>query len=188
MCDASQIYWTEVSGGSAGGEIFQNPPLLLPVHPKASNSFLEKCFKQSRSLKCIFHLTMHTKLIDLASRSRGYYLLLLSHQVVSGSLWPHGLRHTRLPCPSLSPGVCSTSCPSSQRWHPTISSSLASFTSCPQSFPASWSFPMNQLFSSGDQNIRASVSVLPMNTQGWFPLGLTGLISSQSKGLSRGYY
>ena len=91
-----------------------------------------------------------------------------------------------LPCPSLSPGVGSGSCPS--RWcHPTISSTAACFFSCPQSSPASGSFPVSQLFTSGGQSIgaSASASVLPMNIQGWFPLGLTSLISLLSKGLSR---
>ena len=99
----------------------------------------------------------------------------------------HVLQHTRLPCPSLSPGVCSNSCPLSQWCHPTISSSVAPFSSCPQSFPASGSFPISQLFASAGQSIGASAlaSVLPMNIQDWSPLGLTGLISLQSKGLSR---
>ena len=89
------------------------------------------------------------------------------------TLWPHGLQHTRFPCLSLSPRVCSNSCPSSWWCHPTTSSSVASFSSCPQSFPASGSFPMSQLFTSGGQNIGASASVLPVNIQGLFPLGLT---------------
>ena len=90
-------------------------------------------------------------------------------------------------CPSPSPRVCSNSCPLSQWCHPTISSSLIPFFSCPQSFPTSGSFPISRLFASGSQSIgaSASVSVLPMNIQGWFPLGLTDLISLQSKGLSR---
>ena len=97
---------------------------------------------------------------------------------------PHGLQHARLPCPSLSPRVCSNSCPLSQWCHPTISSSVVPFSSCPQSFPASGSFPMSQLFPSGGQSIgaSASTSVLPMNIQGWFPLGWSGLISLLSKG------
>ena len=93
----------------------------------------------------------------------------------------------RLPCPSPTPRACSNSCPSSRWCHPTISSSVIPFASCLQSFPASVSFPMSQLLSSGGQSIgaSASASVLPMNIQGWFPLGLTGLISLLSKGLSR---
>ena len=112
--------------------------------------------------------------------------MLFSHSVMSNSLQPHGLQHDRLPCPSLSPGVYSNSRPLNQWCHPTISSSVIPF-SCLQSFPASGSFPMNWLFASGSQSLGAlsSASVLPVNIQGWFPLGLTGLISLQSKGLSR---
>ena len=110
-----------------------------------------------------------------------------SCSVVSNSLWPHGLQHARLPCPSTTPGACSNLCPLSQWCHPTISSSVVPFSSCLQSFSASRSFPMSQFFASGGQSIgvSASASVLPMNIQDWFPLGLTSLISSQSKGLSR---
>ena len=110
-----------------------------------------------------------------------------SHSAVSNSLWPHGLQHTRLPCPSPTPKACSNSCPSSQWCHPTILSSVIPCTSCLQSFPASGSFPMGQFFASSGQSIgvSASASVLPMNIQDWFPLRLTGLISVQSKGLSR---
>ena len=88
----------------------------------------------------------------------------------------HGLQHSRLPCPSLSPRVCSNSCPLSQWYHPTISSSVVPFSSCPQSFLASGSFPMTRLFKSGGQSIGASASVLPVNIQGWFPLELTDLV------------
>ena len=96
----------------------------------------------------------------------------------------------QVPYPSLSPGVCSNSCPLNEWCHPTISSSLVPFSSCPQSFPTSRSFPMSWLFTSGGQNIGASALalVLPMNTQSWFPLGLTGLICLWSKGLSRVFY
>ena len=101
-----------------------------------------------------------------------------SHSVVSNSLQPHGLQHTRPPCPSPTHRACSNSCPSSHEWcHPTISSSVTPFSSCPQSFPASRSFPMNQFFTSGGQSIGTSASVLPKNIQDWFPLGLTALIS-----------
>ena len=102
------------------------------------------------------------------------------------TLQPHGLQHTRLPCPPLSPRVCSSSCPLCWCFYLTISSSAAPFSFCPQSFPASGSFPMSYLFVSGGQTIRtsASASALPMSIQGWFPLGLTGLISLLSKGLS----
>ena len=101
------------------------------------------------------------------------------------TLRPPGLQHARLPCPSLSPGVCLNSCPSSRWCHPTISPSVIPFSSCLQSFPASESFPVSQLLTSGGQNTEASASasVLPMNIQGWFPLGLTRLIL-QSNGFS----
>ena len=103
------------------------------------------------------------------------------------SLRPHGLQQNRRPCPSPSPRAYSNSCPLSWWCHPTISSSVIPFSSCPQSFPASGSFLMSRLFASGGQSIGVSTlaSVLPMNIQDWFPLGLTGLISLQSKGLSR---
>ena len=110
-----------------------------------------------------------------------------SLSVLSDSLQPHGLQHVRLPCPSPTPGAYSNSC-LSRRWcHPTIPSSVIPFSSCLQYFPASESFPMCQFFTSGGQSIgvSASTSVLPMNIQDWFPLGWTGCISLQSKGLSR---
>ena len=107
--------------------------------------------------------------------------------VMSDSLCLHGLQHARLPCLSPSPEACSNSWQLSRWSHPTISSSVISFSSCLQYFPASGSFLMSHLLASGGQNIRASAaaSVLPMNIQDWFPLGLTGLISLQSKALSR---
>ena len=113
-------------------------------------------------------------------------LLLFSHSVVSDSLQFQGLQHTRLACPSPSPRACSNSCPLSQWCHPTISSSVVPF-SCLQSFPASGSFPKSQFFISGGQSIGliASASVILMNIQDWFPLGLPSLIFLQSKGLSR---
>ena len=109
-----------------------------------------------------------------------------SRPVVSDSLWPHGLQRSMPPCPSPTPGVYSESCPLSQWCHPTISSSVVPFSSCLQSFPASGSFQMSQFFTSGGQSIgaSASASVLLMNIQDWFPLGLTGWISLQSKGPS----
>ena len=104
-------------------------------------------------------------------------------------LQPTGLQHARPSCPSPTPRVYSNSCPSSRWCHPAISSSVISFSSCPQSLLASGSSPMSQFFASGGQSIGVSpsASVLPMNIQDWFPLGLTGLISLQSKGLSRGF-
>ena len=113
-------------------------------------------------------------------------VVVFRHWVISDSFQPHELQHARPPCPSLSSGVCSNSCPLSQWCHSTISSSVAPF-SCPQSFPALGYFPVSHLFASGGRSIGASpsASVLPMNIQDWFPLGMTGLISLQSKGLSR---
>ena len=110
-----------------------------------------------------------------------------SRSVVSNSLQPHELQHARPPCPSQTPGVYSNTCPLSRRCHPAISSSVVPFSSCPQSLPASGSFPMSQHFTWGGQSIgvSASASVLPMNTQEWSALGWTGWISLQSKGLSR---
>ena len=106
---------------------------------------------------------------------------------MSNSLWPQGLQHARLLCPLSSSGACSDLCSLSQWCHPTISSSVTPFSSCPQSFPASGTFPVNQFFRSGGQSIEAtaSASVLPVNFHGLFPLGLTGFISLLSKGLSR---
>ena len=116
----------------------------------------------------------------------GFSSVQFSHSVMSNSLWPHESQHTRPPCPSPTPGVYSNSCPSSHWCHPAISSSVVPFSSCPQSLPASGSFPMSQLFTWGGQStgVSASASVHPMNTQDW-SLGWTGWISLQSKGLSR---
>ena len=110
-----------------------------------------------------------------------------SHSVVSDSLWPHDPQHARPPYPSPTPGVHPNPCPLIRWCHPTISSSVVPFSSCPQSLPASGSFQMSQLFSSGGQSIgvSASTAALPMNTQDWSPLEWTGWISLQSKGLSR---
>ena len=117
----------------------------------------------------------------------GFSSVQFSHSVVFDSLQPHGMQHTRLPCSSPTPRDCSNSCPLSRWCHPAISSSVVPFSSHLQSFPASGSFPMSQSFSSGSQRIgaSASASVLPMNIQDWFPLGWTGWISLQSRGLSR---
>ena len=110
-----------------------------------------------------------------------------SHSVMSNSLRLHGLQHAKFPCPSTVPRAYSNSCPLSWWCHPTISSSVTHSSSCPQSFPVSGPFPVSQLFESGGPNIGAltTASVLPVNIQDWFPLGLTGLISLLSKGLSR---
>ena len=123
----------------------------------------------------------------LTPDQRHFWVLLFSPSIMSNSLQPHGLQHVRFPYPSLSPRVCLNSCPLSWWCHPTISSSVVPFFSHLWSFPASGSFPMSQVFTSGGQSIgiSSSASILPMNIQDWFPLGWTGWISLQSKGLSR---
>ena len=147
-------------------------------------------------LKDSFSFYMKTKLTILSTLKIQFHCLLasiltssvqFSRSVVSNSLQPHESQHTRPPCPSPTPGVHPNPCPLSQWCHPAISSSVIPFSSCPQSLPASGSFPMSQLFTSGGQRIgvSASTSVLPMNTQDWSPLGWTGWISLQSMGLSR---
>ena len=121
------------------------------------------------------------------THSQSHRSVQFSCSVISGSLQPHGLQHARPPCPSPTRGVYSDLSPLSWWCHPTISSSVVPFSSHLQSFPASGSFPVSQVFASGGQSTRvsASASVLPMNTQDWSPLGWTGWISLQSKGLSR---
>ena len=132
-------------------------------------------------------LCMNLLAICVSSLKKCLYKLLFSRQVTSNSLWPNGLPHTRLPCPSLSPRVCPSSCPLNRWCHPTISFSVALFSFCLQSYSASGSSPVSQPFASGSQNNRssASASILPKSIWGWFPLRLTGLISLLSKGLSR---
>ena len=141
-------------------------------------------------------MSIKNNLQDSKSREKMFYfnfyiftvfLMLFSHLVMSNSLQPHGLQPAKPPCPSPIPGACSNSCPSSRWCHPTSSSYAIPFSSCLQSFPASGSFLRSHFFLSGSQTIgaSASASVLPMNIQNWFLLGLTGLTSLQSKGLSR---
>ena len=138
------------------------------------NDFVMKCLHE------LANLIVPVNLVIITS-------VQFSHLVLSDSLQPHGPQQARPPCPSPTPGVHPNSCPSSRWCHPTISSSLVPFSFCLQSFPASESFQMSQLFTSGGQSIgvSASASFLPMNIQDWFPLGLTGWISLQSEGLSR---
>ena len=125
--------------------------------------------------------------LNCDSHSRPLRMLLFSCSVMSDSLWPHGLQHIRPPYPSASPRFGLNSGPLSPWCHPIPSSSVAHFSSCPHSSPASGPFPVSQLFASGGQTVGASALVIshPTNIQGWFPLGLTGLISLLSKGLSR---
>ena len=126
-------------------------------------------------------------MLFFTNRNYHFSSIQFSHSVVSDSLWPHGPQQARLPCPLPTAGVYSNSCPLSRWCHPNISSSVIPFSSHLQSVPASGSFQMSQFFASGGQRIgvSASASVLPMNIQDWFPLGWTGWISLQSKGLSR---
>ena len=142
--------------------------------------------------KWIFLFSLNHVNIDLYYCFGKIYRIFCSsvqfiRSVVSDSLQLYELQHARPPCPSPAPGACSNSCASSRFCHPTISFSVVPFSSCPQSFPLSGSFPMSQLLASGDQSIgvSASTSDLPMNTQDWSPLEWTGWISLQSKGLSR---
>ena len=137
--------------------------------------------------KCLLNGKMLTTwkayeiLLNWAKIIHTHYSVQFSRSVMSDSLWPHGLQHTRLPCPSPTPGANSNSCLSSWWCHPTISPCVVLFSSCLQSCPASGSSPMSQLFfASGGQSIgvSASASVLPMNIQDWFPLGLTGWINT----------
>ena len=148
------------------------------------------CNRVGLNILCFFHYFCCNMDFSIHSSMRGVLTsvckipsLLFSRSVVSDSLQPHGLQHSRLPCPSLSCWACLNSCPLSQWCHPTILSSVAPFSSCLQSFPASGSFLMSQLFISGGPSIGASapVSVLLVNIQGWLPLGLPGFISLQSK-------
>ena len=139
-------------------------------------------------LLCLLHwpvvLYHYTSSVSLSTS----FSVQFSCSVVSDSLWPHGLQHTRVSCPSSTPGACWNSSPLSRWYHLTISSS--DVTSFPQSFPSSGPFPLSQFFIWDGQSIGAlaSASVLPMNIQDWFPLGWTGWISLQSKGLSRVFF
>ena len=151
-------------------------PLLLNRSLKAS------------SILILFNLPLKmATVVSDKERIRFPSSVQFSCSVMSDSLWSHGLQHARPPCLSPTPGVYSNSCPLSRWCHPTISSSVIPFSSYLQSFPPSGSFPISWFFASGAQSIgvSASVSVLPMNTQDWFPLGWATWISFQSKGLWR---
>ena len=162
--------------------------VLLPLY---------KEIQQSVALSLLSTMRGYSEKVDFNNKDVDRYQTLVlsahwssvcqfSHSVVSDFLWPHESQHARPPCPSPAPRVYSNSCHSS-RWCPAISSSAVPISSCPQSLPASGSFPMSQLFTSGGQSIGVSVSasVFPVNTQNWSPLGWTGWISLQSKGISR---
>ena len=168
--------------------------------PSLCNKFeiLAECLqKEAEDLHMAFHsfyklvpsniVTLFLHPCSTQRISWPYSISQFSRLVVSDSLRPHGLQHARLPCPSPTPRACSNSCPLSWWCHLTISSSVVPFSFYLQPFPASWSFPVSLFFASGGQSIEASasMSVLPMNIQDWFHLGLAGLISLKSKGLSR---
>ena len=155
----------------------------FPMKLKKGERRRRKGMKQKDSAREIWEQVMWV----VCYSHENWFSVQFSHSVVSDCLWPHDPQHVRLPYPSPTPGVHPNPCPSSRWCHPTISSSVVPFSSCPQSFPASGSFQMGQLFASDGQSIAvsASTSVLPMNTQDWSPLGWTGWISWQSKGLSR---
>ena len=134
---------------------------------------------------CLYHQWFDCNII-FKNMHKVIYQFSSLQSVMSDSLQLHGLQHTRFPCPSPTPRACSNSCPLSQWCYTTISSSVVPFPSCLQCFPASLFFPVSQIFTSGGQSIEvsSSASVLPMNIQDWSPLGWTGWISLQSKGLS----
>ena len=153
----------------------------------ATKKLKDACLHLGRNIMTNLDSILKSRDITLSTNVHLVSSVQFSHLVVSDSLPPHESQHAKPPCPSPTPGVNSNSCSLSRWCHPGISSSVVPFPSCPQSFPASESFQMSQLFSSGGQSIRgsASASVLPMNTQDCSPLGWTGWISLQSKGLSR---
>ena len=150
-----------------------------------------KCLKNpvKKNTYCMIPLYDVYRQFYRDSKQIQFSSIQFSHSVMSDSLWPHRLQHTRPPCPSPTPRVYSNSCPLSLWCHATILSSVVPFFSRLQSFPASGSFQMSLFFTSGGQNIGVSVStsVLPMNIQDWFPLGWTGWMSLQSKGLSTAF-
>ena len=152
-----------------------------------TSNFLEEISSLSHSIIFLYFFALITEEAFLISPCYSFSSVQFSRSVMSDSLRPHELQHARPPCPSPTPGVHSNSCSSSRWCHPAILSSVVPFSSCPQSLPASDSFPMSQLFTWGGQRIGVSAlaSVLPVITQDWFPLGRTGWIFLKSKRLSR---
>ena len=170
-------------GRSPGeGRAWQPTPLLLPGESHGQRSVAGYIYRVAKSGTWLKRLSMYPH-----AHIQPLKWIQFSRSVVSDYLRPHESQHARPPCPSPTPRVHSNSCPSSRWRHPAISSSVVPFFSCPQSLPASGSFPMSQLFTWSGQSIgvSASASVLPMNTQDWSPLGWTSWISLQSNRLSR---
>ena len=183
---SSLYFWYPGFHGPCCDVYHHFPSLPVTVRLQVSALFLCKLsFAPGPSHRDHIHLTLKWQHPQPGVSSPVQF----SRLVVSNPLRPHELQHSRPPCQSPTPGVHPNSCPLSWWCHPTISSSVVPFSSCPQSSPASGSFQMSQLFISGGQGIdvSASISILPMNTQDWFPLGWTGWISLQSKGLSRAF-
>ena len=182
FCDSPVVQTSSSDGGSGG--LISGWGAKFPHASWWKNQNIKKKKKKKKN-------RYPNEMVVCASKFCGSLLfhgsVQFCHSVLSDSLQPHELQHARPPCPSPTPRVYPNSCPSSWWCHPAISSSVVPFSSCPQSFPASGSFPISQLFTWGGQNIgvSASASVLSMNTQDWSPLGWTGWISLQSKGLSR---
>ena len=170
-----------------GFPVHHQLPELAQTHIHWVSDAIQSSHPLSSPSPPAFNLSQHQSLFQWVSSSHQFSSVQFSRSVVSDSLWPHEPQHTRPLCPSPTPRVHPNPCPSSWWCHPTISSSVIPFSSCPQSFPASGSFQMSQLFTSGGQStgVSTSTSVLPMNAQDWSPLGWTGWISLQSKGLSR---
>ena len=167
--------------------------LIMQVRVKIIKNFSASTVNEREMLSAflttcrLVSIPFPSKMNDKDLHANSLFSVQFSCSLMSNCLWPHELQHSRLPCPSPTPGVHPNPHPSSRWCHPTVSSSVIPFSPCPQSFPASGSFPMSQLVASGGQSIgvSASTSVLPVNTQDLSPLGWTSWISLQSKGLSR---
>ena len=172
---------------SQDGSFIQSPWGWTPTTKRINYWYKQLLVWTSKALCCMGEASLKNPRFHSYDRLKRISSVQFNCSVVSNSLRPHEPQYARTPCPLPTPKVHSNPCPSSRWCHPTISSSVVPFSSCPQSFPASGSLQMSQLFSSGGQSIgiSASTSILPMNTQDWSPLGWTGWISLQSKGLSR---
>ena len=180
---ASLTQWTWVWASSRSWWCTGKPGVLQSMGSQRVGHESNWTIINSSAQKAPKKPLQQSKIQSISHMTETYTLHFSVHfSVLLSSVWifvTHGLQHATLLCPSLSPGVCANSCPLSQWSYPTILSSVTSFSSCPQSFPASRFIPMNWLFTSGGQSIGASASVLSMNIQGWFSLGLTDLLAVQ---------